>query len=285
MRLLPSFKYDNGARAIVGSIAFMVIVVGLLISLSSVEPELFRIPRLVTAPVALTREGIFFAIVILSTLSMALIEQRSVWSFGLSGPRNITHFGQGLAFGGVCLFFVIACLIFTQHLSLHPMSSQIIVAMTRAPLWAFCFCLVAITEELLFRGYLQTTLARWLGFWPAAAVLSLAFGLIHLRNGGEGVLGIAVVILGGALFSLFLKRTGSLWLGIGFHTAWDFGQSYVFGTPDSGILIEDSLFRSQTLGSTFLSGGSVGPEGSVFIVPVFAAALGLTLIVMRASTR
>ena len=47
------------------------------------------------------------------------------------------------------------------------------------------FLLVGLFEEFLLRGYTQFTLARGIGFWPAAVVMSCAFGLIHLRNEGE----------------------------------------------------------------------------------------------------
>ena len=44
------------------------------------------------------------------------------------------------------------------------------------------FFLVGLFEEFLLRGYSLFTLARGIGFWPAALVLSGAFGLIHLET-------------------------------------------------------------------------------------------------------
>jgi len=37
-----------------------------------------------------------------------------------------------------------------------------------------------IGEEMLFRGFLQAALARWLGFWPGWALAGVLFGLLHL---------------------------------------------------------------------------------------------------------
>jgi membrane protease YdiL (CAAX protease family) len=55
-----------------------------------------------------------------------------------------------------------------------------------------------IREEALFRGYLQATLTRGIGFWPAAVVLSLLFGAGHLANAGETVSGVSGVMVQGS---------------------------------------------------------------------------------------
>jgi hypothetical protein len=216
---------------------------------------------------------------------MAWIERRSIWYFGLAGKRNGLKFVRGAITGIAFLSFLISCLATTNHLSLHAESSSVALALRHTPLWILCFIMVALTEEVVFRGYLQTTGTRLIGFWPTAAALSLLFGMVHLRNDGEAAIGIIVVVLGGALFSLALKRTGSLWWGIGFHTAWDWGQSFLFGTRDSGILIQDSLLQSTPLGSQFWSGGSIGPEGSVFVIPIFILALCFAIFTLHGDRR
>lgn len=89
-------------------------------------------------------------------------------------------------------------------------------------------------EESLLRGYLQYKLSDAIGFWCAATVLSVVFALLHLRRGGESILGLPSVGVGGILFCISLWFTRSLFWGIGFHTGWDWGQSYVDGTANSG---------------------------------------------------
>jgi membrane protease YdiL (CAAX protease family) len=260
-------------RPVIGLLTFAGFVGGPLALLMSRDPQFLQTPKIVSAELALGREGVLLAIVGLATFAMGLIERRSVWSFGLAGRSKSANFALGLVFGFTCLSALVACLVATSHLVLTFAPSTLEIAFTRAPAWVLCFLVVAATEEMLFRGYLQTTLAPWLGFWPAAASSSILFGLTHLHNDSEASAGIAVVILGGVLFSFLLKRTGSLWCGIGFHTAWDWGQSFFYGTPDSGIVIQDKLLRSHPIGPDLLSGGSVGPEGSVFIIPIFLLAL------------
>ena len=69
-----------------------------------------------------------------------------------------------------------------------------------------------ISEELLFRGFLLSALARWrAGFWPAAIVANVAWTSFHL---GYSAAGLLEAFLGGLFFSWLLWRTGSLWLPI-----------------------------------------------------------------------
>ena len=75
--------------------------------------------------------------------------------------------------------------------------------------------------------------------------------------------------MAGILFSYALWHTGSLWWGVGFHMAWDWGQSFLFGVPDSGALSAGRLFATHAAGRTLLSGGVDGPEGSLLLIPVF----------------
>ena len=143
--------------------------------------------------------------------------------------------------------------------------------------WAIMFLAVGLYEEFFFRGYSQFTLARGIGFWPAALTLSLSFGLIHLGNPGEHWPGALAASAIGLFLCLTLRRTGSLWFAIGFHAAWDWGESFFYSVPDSGMKSPGHLLSSSLHGSTWLSGGSVGPEGSVLclvVIAIVAAAFG-----------
>lgn len=77
-----------------------------------------------------------------------------------------------------------------------------------APVW----------EEMLFRGFLLGPLSAALGFWPAAIVVSGAWTLLHL---GYSVAGLTEVFLIGLYFAWLLRRTGSLWVPIACHAAYN----------------------------------------------------------------
>jgi membrane protease YdiL (CAAX protease family) len=69
----------------------------------------------------------------------------------------------------------------------------------------------AISEELLFRGWLQSTLERRLGRWPGILLAAVWFGLIH---GPERALG---AFLMGAGFGWLTSRCGSIGPAIAGH--------------------------------------------------------------------
>ncbi len=83
----------------------------------------------------------------------------------------------------------------------------------------------AVTEEILFRGYLFRQLYRRGGwhFVPAVLVTGVLFGLAHmgtaLRGGALEVLGVTgITTLGGAFFAwLFVRWNDNLWVPIGMH--------------------------------------------------------------------
>jgi hypothetical protein len=136
--------------------------------------------------------------------------------------------------------------------------------------WAVFFVMVGLFEEFLMRGYTQFTLSRGLGFWPTAIILSLAFGAIHLGNAGEdkvGALGAAVI---GLFFCLTLERLGNLWFAVGLHASWDWGETFFYSVPNSGTMAPGHLLNSWFEGPKWLTGGSVGPEASIFVFIVMA---------------
>ena len=115
-----------------------------------------------------------------------------------------------------------------------------------------------------FRSSGQGEKAKGIGFWPAAILLSLLFGRVHLENPGEGWVGAAGVVMIGLVFAFGLRRTGNLWLVVGWHASFDFGETFLFSVPNSGIVFSGHLSNAALHGATWLTGGTVGPEGSVF---------------------
>lgn len=137
--------------------------------------------------------------------------------------------------------------------------------------YAVFFLLTGFFEEFLLRGYSQWVLTQGMNFWPAAALLSASFGAIHSSNSGESPSGLIAAGLIGFFFCLTLRRTGNLWWAVGFHMSWDWGESYLYSVPDSGGMMTGHLLNSSFHGPEWLTGGSVGPEGSLLAFAVIAA--------------
>jgi membrane protease YdiL (CAAX protease family) len=208
---------------------------------------------------------------VVPAMVLVRVERRPWRRFGLPGKQA---FGRLFWLGSLWGFTGISLLIFVLY-GLHAFAfGQVVLHGSRfarfAAFWAGMFLLVGLFEEFLLRGYTQFTLARGIGFWPSAMVLSCAFGLIHLRNSGEQWRGLVAAGLIGFFFCLTLRRTGSLWFAVGFHAAWDWGETFFYSVPDSGMVAPGHLLSSSLRGADWLGGGSVGPEGSVFCLVVIA---------------
>ncbi len=204
-------------------------------------------------------------------LVMARIEGRPWSTYGLP-VRNV--FGKSFWMGAIWGFLGITLLLEMLH-GLQAFDFGHVVLhggriVRFAVFWGVVFLLVGLFEEFLLRGYTQFTLARGIGFWPAAGLLSTAFGAVHLRNPGEAWIGALAAGLIGLFFCLTLRRTGTLWFAVGFHAAWDWSESFFYSVPDSGTISPGHLLSSSFHGSRWLTGGSVGPEGSLVCFVVIA---------------
>jgi len=93
-----------------------------------------------------------------------------------------------------------------------------------------------------------------------------------------------VATLGGIVFCLSLKLTGSLWWIVGMHAGWDWAESYFYGVADSGEVAHGHLLDTHPIGSTLWNGGSAGPEASPYVFPVFLL-LGLGMWLMWGKRR
>ena len=107
--------------------------------------------------------------------------------------------------------------------------------------------------------------------------MSFLFGFGHGKNPGESPIGMLSAGLIAVIFCFSLWRTGSLWWAIGVHATWDWGQSFLYGVADSGLMIQHHLLATHPAGKPLVSGGTTGPEGSIFILAVLAL---ITVIIL-----
>jgi membrane protease YdiL (CAAX protease family) len=142
---------------------------------------------------------------------------------------------------------------------------------------------VAVAEEVLFRGVIFRLVEGRFGTIIALVVSALLFGLIHLVNPGATLWGaLAVAIEAGLMLGAAFVATGSLWLPIGVHLAWNTMTVAVFGTTGSGTETQNALVQSRTIGDVWLTGGSFGPEASVISIIVCSiATAGLLAVAKR----
>ena len=207
-----------------------------------------------------------FLVLLFLAWIMSKIERRNVGVYGLPLQASaISRFVHGYFLWGFLPLALLLLVLRGLHVfyfgTISPLNAQIL---GWGALWFFVFLLVGLLEEYSLRGYLLYTLADGIGFWPGAIIQAVLFARGHMGNGGETRIGIIAT----GVFALFaaatLWRTGNLWLAVGAHAGWDWGQSYFFGVNDSGFQAPGHLFNPHLAqGPDWLTGGSVGPEGSV----------------------
>jgi membrane protease YdiL (CAAX protease family) len=255
---------------------YVVLVRGFLLAAPFVR-RVLHVPRPsgngITPPGILIGEvmGLFAAVG--AALLLAWLERRHFGVFGLPGKSAFGgRFWQGIAWGIVMVTAVIALIRILGGYSLGDLALHGGAVWNYALLWGLVFVTVGLFEEFLFRGYTQFTLTSGIGFWPAATVLSALFGAGHLGNGGEGPVGALSVFVIGMFFCLTLRRTGDLWFAVGLHASFDWGETYLYSVPNSGLTAGGHLLNSSFHGPAWITGGTVGPEGSAMAFVVMALA-------------
>jgi CAAX protease family protein len=141
--------------------------------------------------------------------------------------------------------------------------------------WGAAFILVGLVEEFSFRGYPLFTLTTGMGFWPSVVLLSVLFGAVHyfgkpMENWSDAV----SIIFWGILWSLSLRRTGSLWFAIGFHAMSDYADMVLFAQPNTGNQgkpLHGHLLQITYSGPDWLTGGVRGSEASLLEFAILAA--------------
>ena len=288
------FFGDDGLRAGWSMLLFVLILAAIGVTATAIIRHWHLIPRTAMDRTAAMRpkgtiisDGLQFLAFASAASIMSLIERRPFSRYGLPGKRALQDVAAGLLWGFLCLSLLAGTLVLTHSLAFDGLAIHGAEAATSGAQWLAAFFCVGLAEEFFTRGYIQHTVSRgvagitraldphnrhphaW-GFWVSAFLFSAClFMLGHIGNPGETVPGILAVGLAGMTFAFSLWRTGSLWWAIGFHATWDWSQSYLYGVHDSGIAAAGHLLNSHPIGSTLLSGGDTGPEGSIFVLPTF----------------
>ena len=279
------FKTGNSLRAGWRLLIFAILLLGCQTLLQVVILRL--IPQLAARVIAIERGNFsplsLFTIEIINVISvlvalrvMAKIEARPVSAYGLSRTGAFGRlFWEGVLWGATMVTVAYLLLDVEGAFSLGSLAVRGWTAVADGLLYGLATLLVGFYEELVFRGYAQFTLSTAIGFWPAASVASLLFGLVHLADSFYSWQGVVSAALYGIIFSLALRRTGSLWLGIGFHSAVDFAETFLFSPPTARTTTSGHLFNCALHGPAWLTGGSVGPEAGLDGLVLLLVVLGL----------
>jgi hypothetical protein len=265
----PKLAFLGGARVIniAKAVVFLLLMIGVAPRITGILilPFFNLLGGTSTVFALLCFEAGNFAILLGACVFLSRLDGRTFGDYGL--PRG-TAFGQNFWLGWLLGLTEISVLIGLIAVLGGFTFGTFALRGTAILSWGLfhlvLFLFVGLYEEFLFRGYAQFTLGSGIGFWPAAILLSAVFGYLHQGNPGENGVGITSVLLIGLLFAFTLRRTGNLWYAVGLHAGFDWGETYLFSVPNSGALEPGHLSNAVLHGPAWLTGGTVGPEGSVF---------------------
>lgn len=201
-----------------------------------------------------------------------LTEHRPISELALS--RMFKDLGNGLLLGVAYFAVVVGVMVLNDNYSFtgaqfnwFPQLSSFLF-----------FFLVAVFEEIIFRGVLFRMIDdRW-NTAVALIISSLAFGAMHLFNTGATLWSaVAIAIEAGLVMGAAYKCSGTLWMPIGIHWAWNYVEGNVLGFAVSGNSVHDKVFSSIISGPDWMTGGIFGAEASV---PAVGMGLILAIILL-----
>lgn len=129
------------------------------------------------------------------------------------------------------------------------------------------YLVIAVGEEIIFRGIIFRMIAERWNVVIAFVVSSLLFGAIHIVNPDASIWSsVAIAIEAGLLLGAAYSFSGNLWLPIGIHWAWNFMEGNIFGFYVSGHHENYRLLTPSISGPDIVTGGDFGPEASIIAV-------------------
>jgi membrane protease YdiL (CAAX protease family) len=262
-RLRNILKGPNGARAGWRLLIYAAVLFALGFGASKLADAMMhgRQPDLGRPLVAAVFMAVLTVVVLLAGWIMAKIEGRSMAEYGL--PRRAAlgrRFWQGWGIGLISITLLLLALRLAGVYSFGPLQLHGAEIWKNGFLWCVAMMFAALTEEFFYRGYLQFTLTTGIGFWAAALGTSFFMAWWHHFNPNWTWLGLFTVGGFGLIACLLLRRTGDLWLPIGLHAAWDWGDTYFYGIPDSGLMGQGTLLHGSFHGPAWITGMPFGVE-------------------------
>ena len=182
------------------------------------------------------------------------------------------RFWEGFAIGVVNAGAVAVGMIALGGMTVHGLALSGWALVLAALAWLGTNLLIGLGEEMWYRGYMFQTLWKSLGFWPSAIAIALLFASDHFFfKQGENVWDV-ITLVGLSLWICYsVLKTGTLWLAVGYHVAFDYMQLFVIGTKNGSLVPVDHLLDVTFSGPAWLTGGVLGTEASFLMYPLIAA--------------
>lgn len=213
-----------------------------------------------------------------------LVERRPLRTIGLTSSARAMSFARGLAIGITTIGAVIAAIWVAGGYQPVAFASAFFAPrnLISIGILFLCFVVQASVEEIIFRGWLMSALARKFNVALAVMLTCTVFTFLHYSRGQE-----LLITAGSFLFSAFAclwaLKARNLWGVMGWHVGWNWLLATGFELPVTGFDAGASalLVKLVPRGPDILTGGSQGPEGSVVCLIFFVGATATLLWRLR----
>ncbi len=235
--------------------------------LSGQEPPPFDLQ---TSNMAQLSTGIVLTLaasLILVWLCRRFLDSRSLASLGLS----FEGFAEPLT-GLLLALAILGTGSLVMYLSHHLQWTDITIDLNLLFIELGICAMIAVYEEVVFRGYILLNLMDSLNRWWALVVSALIFTLFHGANPAIGLIPLINIFLAGLLLGINYIYTKNLWFAILLHLGWNFFQGPILGFRVSGINFP-ALLQTELNGDALLTGGEFGFEGSIFDLGLMVVAI------------
>jgi serine/threonine protein phosphatase Stp1 len=139
--------------------------------------------------------------------------------------------------------------------------------------------LATAAEEVFFRGWIQSAIARIWGRWPALILAALLFAAVHSFLATTNPMSLLNLFLAGLLFGKLFEITGGLAAPIAAHFAWNWTESMGLGlSPNPGVGSFGSFADYDMQGDAMLGGSIEGLNPTYAVAVVLCVLLGLLII-------
>jgi uncharacterized protein len=230
-----------------------------------------------------------FAVMALVRLSVSvgfffvvcLLLGQSPLGFPIGTPGAGKRLGAGLAVGLAVMTGLMCVILALGDGAARPTDQSAATSLVHGVGWLLDNLIIAAAEELYTRGAILLVVTRLAGWRVAVLASGAAFVLFHLGNPGASAIWLIRLFVQGALLAYAVFRTRSIWWSVGYHAGWNWASAPLFGAAGSGYLDQGHLMTFTATGPALITGGDVGPEGSILAFAAMAAALGCLLWLTR----
>ena len=201
------------------------------------------------------------------------LDQKSIGSLGIKNEHVARDLLMGMLFGFTIVGAGYLILINTNQIQFEGLEFS----GPRLSQGILLFAVVALSEEILFRGYVLSNLLN--SFHPIIALIisAMLFSVVHSANPDFSWIPFFELLLVGILLGIPYLHNGNLWFPFGLHFSWNFFQGTIFGFNVSGKEI-DSLMEISYQEANKWNGGDFGFEGSLYSLILSLVAIAVAIV-------